>query len=190
MIHLWLIIFYYLASVIMIIKSLLTMLNSNLKLFTILIIILHLPFCILAQESVNVGNANFSGENGTVSASIGQVFYSFAKGENGNVSEGVQQPYDITALFINNDDKATKLICSIYPNPTIDLVRVSIEYNDFSKLNYSLFDLNGRLLEQGKIIYNQFDISLPSSNSSAFLLKIADDQNILKVFQIIKNEQQ
>jgi hypothetical protein len=52
-----------------------------------------------AQESINASGGEATGSEGTVSYSVGQVFYStFSDQGNGSISEGVQQNLEIETL--------------------------------------------------------------------------------------------
>ena len=55
----------------------------------------------LAQESANVSGGEATGSGGTVSYTIGQVAYTNHTGTNGNINQGVQQPYEIYLVGIN-----------------------------------------------------------------------------------------
>lgn len=54
-----------------------------------------------SQESLNASGSEATGTGGTVSYSVGQVFYSTQTGSNGTLSEGVQQP-DTKTIYIFN----------------------------------------------------------------------------------------
>ena len=61
--------------------------------------LLVLPLYIYAQESTVASGGNGTGEGGSVSYSLGQVSYSSNSGSNGSITEGVQQPYDVSVIF-------------------------------------------------------------------------------------------
>jgi hypothetical protein len=54
-----------------------------------------------SQESLSTSGGEANGTGGTVSYSIGQVFYSTYSGSNGTLSEGVQQPFEKTTYVFN-----------------------------------------------------------------------------------------
>jgi len=62
----------------------------------ILVLLLGLTFPGLqAQEAIPASGGNVTGSGGTVSYSIGQVFYLMNSGATGSVLQGVQQPHEI-----------------------------------------------------------------------------------------------
>jgi hypothetical protein len=77
--------------------------------------LLVLPLYNYAQESILTGGGNGSGDDGSVSYSVGQVFYSGSNESNGSVSEGVQQTYDIEVTFFI-DKALTAINCNVFPN--------------------------------------------------------------------------
>ena len=91
-----------------------------------------------AQESVNTTGGNASGNGGSVSYSVGQVVYQCHNGTNSSVSEGVQQPYEISVFTGLEEAKSIALQCSAYPNPTTDYLTLSVADFDTSKLSYQL----------------------------------------------------
>ena len=72
-----------------------------------------------AHASVNATGGNANSANGSVSYSVGQVFYTTAFSTNGSISEGVQQPFEISVLSdlisstyflkVTKDNKEVKL---------------------------------------------------------------------------------
>ena len=73
------------------------MIHKRLKLGALLMLGLGLTG-LQAQESVNATGGNAQGSGGSVSYSVGQLFYLIITGETGSVSEGVQQPYEISVV--------------------------------------------------------------------------------------------
>lgn len=69
---------------------------------TLIACFLFVSHSIFSQESINASGSEATGSGGTVSYSVGQVFYSSQTGTNGNtLSEGVQQP-DAKTIYIFN----------------------------------------------------------------------------------------
>ncbi|WP_228479065.1 hypothetical protein [Flavobacterium soyangense] len=57
-----------------------------------------------SQESVTASGGNATGTGGSSSYSIGQITYTSQTGSGGNITLGVQQPYEIVTL--GNEDFA------------------------------------------------------------------------------------
>jgi len=75
---------------------------------------------------------------------------------------------------------------SIYPNPTEDVININFSNKNYEKLNYQLFDINGREIINTLLTLNQNLIDLTGLNSGIYTLKIYNQENLLKKSKIIK----
>jgi hypothetical protein len=139
-----------------------------------------------AQETIPATGGNVSGSSGTVSFSVGQLFYSTFIGTNGSAAQGVQQPYEISVVTAIRNTEDINLKCLVYPNPTAGLTKLVFEYPDFENLSYRLFDINGVLLQEKKVESRETEISLQNLSSSVYFLKVLRNNLEVKVFKIVK----
>ena len=144
------------------------------------------PIIGFSQEAIPVSGGDASGLGGTLSFTVGQLVYTSNSGSNGSVAQGVQQPYEIsTTVGIELSNISLDFIA--YPNPTSSNIVLSIRDFNNEKLNYQLYDMNGKLLKSNKVnsINTTIDMSeLPVSN---YVLNINNDSSIIKSFKIIKS---
>ncbi len=145
-----------------------------------------------AQTSINATSGNASGSGGTASYSVGQVTYQTHTGITGSVSEGVQQPYEISVVTGIEEAKGIDLSVSAYPNPTTDYLTLCIDKSvrtslDLSQLSYQLYDMNGKLLQNEKITGTQTSIVMSNLVTATFFLKVIQGNKEVKTFKIIKN---
>lgn len=140
----------------------------------------------MAQQAAVASGGNATGTNGSSSYSIGQVAYTNQVGSNGKVNQGVQQPFEIFTLG-TDDFPEIILTMSVYPNPTTSIVNLNIQNFNAENLNYQLFDLNGRLINQQKITQSETQISLENAANAIYLLYVSGDNKLLKTFKIVKN---
>ena len=152
-----------------------------------LIITLLSSGIILAQESVNTSGSNASGTGGAVSYTVGQVAYTNSSGSNGSVSAGVQQSYTITATT-GVDENNFNLDVSVYPNPTTDLLVLSI--NELKEeYRYQVLDMAGKRLTNGQLRNNQTQLDFSSYAAGSYYVNIITNSNKqIKTFQVIKNK--
>lgn len=145
------------------------------------------------QSSNIVGNINVSGANimsssGTVSYSIGQVFYTYIGQSDYVLAQGIQQQEKSVTLSTpeKNVEPSTELF--VFPNPTTDFVIISMNGLEFEKglQSYALYDFQGRLLKQNTIKETQTQIELNDLGASIYLLTVYYNNEILKTFKIIK----
>jgi len=147
-----------------------------------------------AQVSINASGGNFSGSGGSVAYSVGQVAYTTNTSvSNGSVSQGVQQPYEISVITAIEEAKGINLTVSAYPNPTTDYLTLSVADFDAAKLSYQLYDMNGKLLETKNIEGNQTSIFMGNLLPAVYFIKVtavtvhAQPYKEIKTFKIIKN---
>lgn len=140
-----------------------------------------------AQDAIPVSGGNANGSGGSVSYSIGQVVYTSNAGTNGSVSQGVQQPFEISEITAISEATGINLTVSVYPNPTTDFLMLSISDFEISNLSYQLYDLNGKLLETKNIDNNQISILISNLVPATYFLKVIQSKKEIKTFKIIKN---
>ena len=136
-----------------------------------------------AQEIPVSAGGNASGPGGSVSYSVGQVFYTTISGVAGSVAQGVQQAYEISVI---NSDPEISLAVTVFPNPTTDYVTLKIGNFNNNNLAYQLFDLNGNILQSSKIYGPETNITMNYLLASTYLLKVTQNDKEVIVFKIIK----
>ena len=141
---------------------------------------------IQAQNTIPATGGNASGSGGTVSYSIGQITYQTFEGINGSVAQGVQQPYEISVVTAIENTEGIILEYKVYPNPAHGLIKLTIKPFDDGNFRFWLYDLNGILLQDKKIISEETEISLESLTPAVYFLKVLKDNNEVKVFKIVK----
>lgn len=142
-----------------------------------------------AQEAISVSGGDASGSGGSAGYSIGQVVYTTNTGPNGSVSQGVQQPYEISVVTEVEKTKGIELLISAFPNPTTSHLTMNIETPsgiDIQSLSYQLFSMNGTLLETNKIIGNQTLIEMNNRVAATYFLSVTNENKTLKTFKLIK----
>jgi hypothetical protein len=160
--------------------------NAKLKLSAILMLFIGLTG-LHAQNAIPASGGNASGGGGTASYSVGQIVYTTNTGTNGSVTQGAQQPYEISAVTGIEEAKGISLLVSAYPNPTTDFLKLKIEGDLQTQYFASLYDISGKLLENKKITSNSTNIFMGNYISGTYFLKVSDNQKEIKTFKIIKN---
>ena len=138
------------------------------------------------QETIPAIGGNATGTGGSVSYSVGQVVYTTNTGTNGSVSQGVQQPYEISVVTAVENTQDINLVCTVYPNPTSGFLKLVIKSFDYENLRFSLYNMNGVLLQDEKVEARETEISLDNQSYSVYFLKVIKDDLEIKVFKIIK----
>ena len=160
--------------------------HKKLKLSAIILLGLGLTG-LQAQESVNATGGDASGSGGSVSYSVGQVVYTTNTGTNGSVTQGVQQPYEISVVTAIEEAKGINLTVTAYPNPATDYLTLRIDEFEISNLSFQLYDMNGKLLQSEKITGNQTSIVMSNLVPANYFVKVIQANKEVKTFKIIKN---
>jgi hypothetical protein len=140
-----------------------------------------------AQEAIPASGGDASGSGGSVSYSVGQMVYTTNQGTNGTITQGVQQPYEISVVSGLEEATSINLICSAYPNPTTDYLVLKVENYDIENLSYQLSDIDGKLLEIRKLEGNETFIVMSNFVPAVYFLKVIQNNKELKTFKIVKN---
>lgn len=151
----------------------------------------------LLYTSLIVGNLSFSQNNtissggeytsaaGNVSYSIGQIVYTTIFSVNNSITQGVQQPYEISTT-IGISVININLEIAVYPNPTIDFLTLKVEKSNFENLSYEVYDLEGKVIDKSFIKENDTKIILNNLPNSIYFLKVFENKELIKTFKIIK----
>jgi hypothetical protein len=144
-------------------------------------------FChtIAAQENFVTAGGEILLSESSITFSIGQVFYQETQTSNKleKLNVGVQQPY---ASYVFTDPFKVKLEILAYPNPTIDNLNLVIKDYKLQELTYTLFTINSKLIQTGKITQEQTVINMGNLPSGIYLLHVIGWVNQGN-FKIIKN---
>jgi len=140
----------------------------------------------IAQQTVSAAGGNATGAGGTVSYTIGQLVYTSNTGTNGTVTQGVQQPFEISVVTSINEAKEISLEIVVYPNPATEFINLKIKSYEIENLGYYLYDINGSILKENKIESNETIISMQTLLPATYFLKVTDNNKTLKIFKIIK----
>jgi len=150
--------------------------------FITLLVLVYIPSN--AQHSTNASGGDASGNNGSVSYTIGQVFYKVNNSNAGQVLEGVQLPYEFIMIGI---EKAPGIQLLCFPNPTTGYLTLKAE-NDLGNLSYQLFDTKGIMLLNKPLTGIYTRINMQKYPPGIYFIKAININKTIKTFKIIKNQ--
>jgi hypothetical protein len=139
-----------------------------------------------AQESVNSIGGVDAGTGGTVSFSVGQMVYTTDSKEAGAMVQGIQRPHKLTTTEIKKLDNS--ILFKAYPNPSSD--DLFLEMNAFrnEKLNYQLYDMQGKLIMTNPIEIPKTQINMRGLAVGAYVIHIYNTNNQpIQTIQVIKD---
>ena len=145
-------------------------------------------FTAAAQSDIVTTGGEATGNGGSVSYSIGQIAVQQTDNQNVNISEGVQQPYEIQTVGVDNYPNIV-LDAMVYPNPTAN--RLTLKINDVEtfhemSLQVMLFSNNGQYIRAQDVTIPQTDIDMTALSAGTYYLRVTDGQTTLKTFKVVK----
>lgn len=133
-----------------------------------------------AQHTLAATGLDASSNSGSISYTIGQIDY-ISLGISISVSQGVQQSFEKLEVVINSAISVT-----VWPNPSFNMLNIKIKDDDGTGLEYQLYDMNGRLLENKKNDTNFVIISLANFSPATYILLVTHLNQKATSFKIIK----
>lgn len=124
-----------------------------------------------AQHSINCNGADVYGTSGAMSYTVGQTDYTFIQSATGKAGHGVQQPIEI----FSNDAKIT-LSCLLYPNPAAIEIKFQSDDPAYAIFDYSLYDVQGRLLMQESGINMDKPIPLEKLTTGTYVMYVTNSR--------------
>lgn len=162
------------------------MLLERLKLSVILLMCLGLT-SLHGQVTIPSSGGNSVGSGGSISYTVGQVFYSTITSTTASSAQGVQQPFEISVVTEIEEVASIHLSAVAYPNPTRDYLTLSVDDYNFSNLSYHLYDMQGKLLQSENISVNKISIAMHNRVAGTYFLKVLQSKQSVKTFKIIKH---
>lgn len=150
---------------------------------------------IFSQSLTLTCGGNSSEGNGSFSYSCGQVFYNVL-GYNITITEGVQQPYEISEYSEDGEDgdfvteNLWEIELSAFPNPTRDYLYLTVGDNvnvEGMEMQYAMFDVEGRIIRQENIVVGDNYIDVQVLPPATYFIRVMIDGNKIKTFKVIKN---
>lgn len=140
---------------------------------------------IFAQQNAVSAGGTANGTGGTVTYTVGETNYINKISTGGTITQGMQQPFEIYTVGINEANLPADL--SLFPNPTNDYLILNVADENPTGLIYQLYDMQGKLLSEKNLVSTQTYISMVNYASATYFIKVMNSKNESKEFKIIKN---
>ncbi len=147
--------------------------------------ILLLGISASAQKNTVAAGGVSSGTGGSVAYSIGQIDFRTQSSATGNITQGLQQPYEIFTTGISSFER--ELNFSVFPNPTSGEITIQTNESLSNQTHFELFDGKGKRILKNRIFQQSSSLDLSVFASGSYFLTIRDNQQGIKNFTIIKN---
>ena len=123
----------------------------------------------------------------TVSYTVGQVAVQANSDGGTTIYEGVQQPYEIQIIGIDNYPGIV-LNAIVYPNPTVGNVQLTMN-NVQLEGEVRVFDMNGKILIVKKIEGENTEIPMSDLAAGPYFVNVMSEKQVLKTFKVVKMAQ-
>lgn len=144
---------------------------------------------VFAQSAIVPVGGNAQSNGGSVSYTVGQIAVQTANNNNGSISvaEGVQQPYEIMTVGVDDYPQIT-LDAIVYPNPTENLAQLQL--NGFEipvgGLRAILYDASGKLLQTFNVVEDLTAFQIGQYATGTYYLELRDGKRVLKTFKVVR----
>ncbi len=139
-----------------------------------------------AQQTVPAGGGKANGSGGVLSYTVGQMAYKVQADAQTSLTEGIQQPYEISEISGIETSATIHLNFTSYPNPVDDYVTVEIQNYPFKYLHFIIYDSNGKLLVNKKATGTITQIKTNDLVPAVYFMEVMDHNQSIKKFKIIK----
>ena len=144
---------------------------------------------VYSQSAIVPVGGNAQSNSGSVSYTVGQIAVQTSSNSSGSVfiAEGVQQPYEIMTIGVDNYPQIT-LNAVVYPNPTENLAQLKLNGFEIPSggLNATLYDGNGKLLQNLTVTEELTDFQIGHYASGTYYLELRDGRQLLKTFKVVR----
>jgi len=139
------------------------------------------------SHSWHTAGGTVKNEIGSVAFTVGQVYHEIVTPKmKGSVQKTIQRAVTDTTES-NMSDYGQEGVIKFYPNPFTDHFVIKFRDGPQGFSNYSLFDLEGRLLQGAELDKTQTRVNLNFLSSGLYLLKIIQQNATIKTLKILKN---
>ena len=147
-----------------------------------------LATAMFTQSAIVPVGGTASGSGGSATYTVGQIAVQRASNGSYFIIEGVQQPYEIQVVGIN-EYPGIALQAIVYPNPTQHFVQLRITNYEIPAegLTAQLFDANGKFLHEYRITDMETKMDLEIYPTATYQLRVMNGSTLLKTFKVIKH---
>lgn len=157
--------------------------NNKFNITILLFALFSIP--IFSQQAIVPLGGDISSTDGSVSFTIGQVFHATNSNPDNSLSEGVQQPHEIS--FLSIDDHELDITMYVYPIPTSNFLTIKVSDYNKEELTYEVIDLQGKMILENKIMNQETLIDITSFNEAIYVLNIKNSGKTIRTTKIIKH---
>lgn len=154
--------------------------KSNILYFIICLFCINID--VQSQSNFISAGQTFTNDFGSISLSMGGLFYQQISANNYTIEEGIQHG---TIEIATQAKKMGTTKIGISPNPCQDYIHLNC--NDINKsYTYFIYDITGKLQQKGQVLDKQMRIDINHLKPAIYYLNIRDKHRIVSNHKLIK----
>jgi hypothetical protein len=139
---------------------------------------------LLAQQVVSTAGSTLGNSTGSISYTIGEsVAQTLTQGDK-TLTQGFHQTTISLSTISELEDLGFSI--SVFPNPTSNVLTLTLTKENVSGLQYLIFDINGKLISQKNLESAETNVPVDQLIVGFYIIKIQAGNKELKTFKIIK----
>ena len=144
---------------------------------------------VFAQSAIVPVGGDAQSNNGSVGYTVGQIAVQTSANSNSSISvaEGVQQPYEIMTVGVDEYPQIV-LNAIVYPNPTENLIQLQLNGVEIPMDGFraNLYDGNGKLLQTVSVIEDITSFQIGQYATGTYYMELRDGKRVLKTFKVVR----
>lgn len=142
---------------------------------------------VFAQSAIVPVGGDAQSNGGSVSYTVGQVVAQTSSNGTISVAEGVQQPYEIMTVGVN-DYPQIVLNAVVYPNPTENIAQLQLNGFEIPVGGFRaiIYDGNGKMLQSLNITDDITPFQIGLYATGTYYLELHDGKRLLKTFKVVR----
>lgn len=139
--------------------------------------------------------ASFTEDGYTIDWTVGelstQTYYPIGGVvENYMLTEGFHQPNNFWGDYEPHDEAAgieeLAAECNVYPNPVSEKLYIEMIIEDEASYTAQIMDITGNIVSKSEFNTQKHEINMQHCNAGIYLLKVYNNQKIVKIIKITK----
>jgi len=145
-----------------------------------------IPLGVKAQTSVHSSWGEGTGAAGSMTYSVGQVFFQTVSVPGvARISQGVQHPLEVLTTGMDDADQTLEGIM-LFPNPTEGDLNLQIQGFTPGVFSYRVMNNLGQCIQGGEVQSAWSLLSLESVSAGSYRIEVRDKGGKQRIFQVIK----
>ncbi len=153
------------------------------NLASILFLVIFLVPGIKSQSILATSGDYFENDDISLSWTLGEPVTETLASTSFILTQGFQQS-KLTLVGIKDLNNQDDYEISLYPNPAQNFI--NIKTSKFEHLNYSISDINGKLLKEVNAVSEQTELSVNELPASIYIIEIRDNKKLVRTYKLIK----